>query len=133
MLNHTGGVGGETREAVCEVVRNLGYLTNFNAPNLAKNTSQTLGMIVSDIENPFFSEVVKSFEKRPQEAGYDAIQSETSYDAGLMAGAAERMLRQQVLGVSFVTCEAAPPDYPPNGCTTHAFGFPGCRPPSTVR
>jgi LacI family transcriptional regulator len=70
---------------------------------LTKNTSQRLGMIVSDIENPFFPEVIKSFEMRAQETGYDAIQSETGYDTGLMAGAAGRMLQQRVLGVSFVT------------------------------
>ena len=81
----------------------MGYLTNLNARNLARNTTQTLGMIVSDIENPFFPEVIKGFEQRARERGYDVILSETSYDCGLMAGAAERMLRQRVRGISFVT------------------------------
>jgi len=103
VLNHTGRVGTKTRKAVREAVRKLSYLADLNARNLAKNTSKTLGMIVSDIENPFFPEVIKSFERRAQETGYDAIQSETGYDTGLMAGAAERMLRQRLLGVSFVT------------------------------
>jgi LacI family transcriptional regulator len=108
VLNYTGRVGGRTRRTVLAAVRKLGYLTNLNARNLAKNTSQTLGMIVSDIENPFFPEVIKGFEKRAREKGYDVILSDTSYDSGLMAGAAERMLRQRVRGVSFVTSEAAP-------------------------
>ncbi|MGO8785773.1 MAG: LacI family DNA-binding transcriptional regulator [Terriglobia bacterium] len=108
VLNHTGRVGERTRKAVLAAVRKLGYLTNLNARNLAKSTSQTLGMIVSDIENPFFPEVIKGFENRAREKGYDVILSDTSYNSRLMAGAAERMLRQRVRGVAFVTSEAAP-------------------------
>ena len=107
VLNNNGRVGRPTRRAVLSAVRSLDYVANLNARNLAKDASQTLGMIVSDIENPFFPEVVKGFEQRAREQGYDVILSDTDYDAGVMAEAATRMLRQRVRGMSFVTSEVA--------------------------
>jgi DNA-binding LacI/PurR family transcriptional regulator len=107
VLNNNGRVGRPTRRAVLSAVRNLDYVANLNARNLAKDASQTLGMIVSDIENPFFPEVVKGFEQRAREQGYDVILSDTDYDANVMAEAATRMLRQRVRGISLVTSEVA--------------------------
>jgi len=107
VLNNNGRVGRPTRRAVLSAVRNLDYVANLNARNLAKDASQTLGMIVSDIENPFFPEVVKGFEQRAREQGYDVILSDTDYDANVMAEAATRMLRQRVRGISLITSEVA--------------------------
>src|SRR5271156_6761312 len=98
---------GRARRAVLSAVRKLDYVANLNARNLAKDASQTLGMIVSDIENPFFPEVIKGFEQRAREQSYNVILSDTNYDAAIMTDAATRMLRQRVRGVSFVTSEVA--------------------------
>ena len=51
--------------------------------------------IVSDIENPFFPEVIKGFEQRAREQSYDVILSDTNYDAAVMTEATKRMLRQR--------------------------------------
>ena len=107
VLNNNGRVGRPTRRAVLSAVRKLDYVANLNARNLAKDASQTLGMIVSDIENPFFPEVIKGFEQRAREQSYDVILSDTNYDATVMTEAAKRMLRQRVRGVSFITSEVA--------------------------
>jgi DNA-binding LacI/PurR family transcriptional regulator len=64
-----------------------------------------LGIIVSDIENPFFPEVIKSFETRARELGYDAILSDTSYDPRRMRAAAEHMMENKVRGVAIMTSE----------------------------
>jgi len=108
VLNNSGRVGRPTRRAVLSVVRNLDYVANLNARNLAKDASQTLGMIVSDIENPFFPEVIKGFELRAREQGHDVILSDTDYDSAVMAEAATRILRQRVRGIAFITSEVAP-------------------------
>lgn len=107
VLNNTGRVGRPTRRAVLAAVRRLDYVANLNARNLAKDASQTLGMIVSDIENPFFPEVIKGFEQRAREQNYHVVLSDTNYEAALMTEAATRMLRQRVRGLSFVTSEVA--------------------------
>jgi LacI family transcriptional regulator len=60
---------------------------------------------VSDIENPFFPEIVKSFETRARELGYDAILGDTNYDPQLTQQAAERMMEHKVRGVAIMTSE----------------------------
>jgi len=106
VLNNTGQMSRQTRQHVLSLVRKLGYFPNAHARNLASRKSRTLGMIVSDIENPFFPEVFKSFETRARELGYEVILSDTNYDPERMRRATERMLEQHVRGVAVMTSEA---------------------------
>ena len=62
VLNKTGKVGRSTHALVLSTVKRLGYFPNVHARHLASRDSRTLGIIVSDIENPFFPEVIKTFE-----------------------------------------------------------------------
>src|SRR5204863_1421820 len=80
VLNKTGKVGRRTHLLVLSTVKRLGYFPNVHARHLASRDSRTLGIIVSDIENPFFPEVIKSFEVRARQLGYDPILSDTNYD-----------------------------------------------------
>jgi len=105
VLNKTGQVSPGTRRLVLLAVKRLGYFPNVHARNLASRISRTLGIIVSDIENPFFPEVIKSFETRARQLGYDAILSDTNYDPRLTRRAGERMLEHKVRGVAVMTSE----------------------------
>src|SRR5580700_7479359 len=105
VLNSTGKVGRETRRLVLATVRKLGYIRDVHARHLASHDRRTLGIIVSDIENPFFPEVIKSFEIRARQLGYDAILSDTNYDPRRTRQAAERMMEHKVRGVAVMTSE----------------------------
>ena len=105
VLNKTGKVGPRTHRLVLSAVRKLGYVPNAHARHLASRDRRTLGIIVSDIENPFFPEVIKSFETRARQLGYDAILSDTSYDPRRTREAAERMMENKVRGVAIMTSE----------------------------
>jgi LacI family transcriptional regulator len=105
VLNKTGKVGRRTRVLVLAAVKRLGYFPNVHARQLASHTSRTLGIIVSDIENPFFPEIIKSFETRARQLGYDAILSDTNYDPRRTREAAERMMEHNVRGVAVMTSE----------------------------
>ncbi len=105
VLNKTGKVGRRTRALVLSTVKRLGYFPNVHARHLASHNSRTLGIIVSDIENPFFPEVIKSFETRARQLGYDAIVSDTNYDPRRTREAAERMMEHNVRGVAVMTSE----------------------------
>src|SRR5437660_2473033 len=105
VLNNTGKVGRSTHRLVLSTVRKLGYIPNVHARHLASRDRRTLGIIVSDIENPFFPEVIKSFEARAQQLGYDAILSDTNYDPRRTQLAAERMMEHKVRGVAIMTSE----------------------------
>jgi DNA-binding LacI/PurR family transcriptional regulator len=105
VLNKTGKVGGRTHRLVLSAVKRLGYFPNVHARHLASRDSRTLGIIVSDIVNPFFPEVIKSFETRARQLGYDAIVSDTNYDPRRTQEAAERMMEHNVRGVAIMTSE----------------------------
>src|SRR3977135_807181 len=105
VLNKTGKVGRRTHLLVLSTVKRLGYFPNVHARHLASRDSRTLGIIVSDIENPFFPEVIKSFEVRARQLGYDAILSDTNYDPRRTREAAERMMEHNVRGVAVMTSE----------------------------
>ena len=105
VLNKTGKVGAKTQRHVRSTVKRLGYVPDVHARRLASSERTTLGIIVSDIENPFFPEVIKSFETRAQQLGYDAILSDTNYDPHRTQQAAERMMEHKVRGVAIMTSE----------------------------
>jgi DNA-binding LacI/PurR family transcriptional regulator len=105
VLNNTGKVGTKTQRNVLATVKRLGYVPDVHARRLASSNRRTLGIIVSDLENPFFPEVIKSFEARARELGYDAILSDTNYDPHRTREAAERMMEHKVRGVAIMTSE----------------------------
>ena len=105
VLNKTGKVGAHTRRVVLGAVKRMGYIPDVHARHLASRDRRTLGIIISDIENPFFPEVVKGFEARARQLGYDIILSDTNYDPRRTRAAAERMMEHKVRGVAVMTSE----------------------------
>lgn len=105
VLNKTGKVGATTRRVVLSAVRRMGYVPDVHARHLASRYRRTLGIIISDIENPFFPEVVKGFETRARHLGYDVILSDTNYDPRRTREAADRMMEHKVRGVAVMTSE----------------------------
>jgi LacI family transcriptional regulator len=67
--------------------------------------SRLLGLIVSDITNPFFPELVHSFEALATQQGYDLILTSTGYQTARMIGCVRRMLERKVDGVAIMTSE----------------------------
>jgi DNA-binding LacI/PurR family transcriptional regulator len=105
VLNKTGKVGPSTRRLVLGAVKRMGYVPDVHARRLASGDHRTLGIIISDIENPFFPEVVKGFETRARQLGYDVILSDTNYDPRRTREAADRMAEHKVRGVAIMTSE----------------------------
>jgi LacI family transcriptional regulator len=56
-LNGQTGVGAELAEKVRVVARNLGYVPNVHARQLAGGTTSVIGLIVHEIDDPFFTEI----------------------------------------------------------------------------
>ncbi|MBZ5514531.1 MAG: LacI family transcriptional regulator [Acidobacteriia bacterium] len=108
VLNSVGRMRLETRRRVLAAVKELRYYPNLHARNLARHRSRTMGIIVSDIENPFFPTVIRAFETQAHKRGYDVLVSDTNYRPQLTRRAAERMIEMKVLGVAIMTSEMSP-------------------------
>jgi LacI family transcriptional regulator len=95
----------ETRERVLRAIERCGYYPNAHARSLASGRSNTLGLIISDISNPFFPELVKSTERAAFERGYDLILSNTNYEAERTSSYVQRLIERKVAGVALMTSE----------------------------
>lgn len=73
VINNKTHVGKQLRERVDEAIQRLNYRPNLIARSLAKQRTQTIGMIVSDIANPFFPMVVRGAEDAAQRRGYNLL------------------------------------------------------------
>lgn len=104
-INGSPLVSPRTAERVWKAVRQLGYHPNTNARTLVLGRSQTFGLIISDIVNPFFPELVKSFEDTAIQHRYDVMVANTGYDQQRMSIAVRRMMERKVDGVAVMTSE----------------------------
>jgi DNA-binding LacI/PurR family transcriptional regulator len=104
-INRTGKVRPDTAEKVWRVVRKLGYHPDTNARALVSGRSHQLGLIISDIANPFFPELVKSFEEIALRNGFEVLVANTGYDTERMSQSVRRMLERKVDGVAVITSE----------------------------
>jgi LacI family transcriptional regulator len=73
VLNGTRFVSDELRERVMAAMRELDYTPNAAARMLTLKRSHTIGLIVSDIRNPFFASVARGVEDVAQERGYTLV------------------------------------------------------------
>jgi LacI family transcriptional regulator len=94
-----------TRERVLAAIEELKYYPDTHARSLVSGRSRILGLIVSDITNPFFPELVKGFEDVATARGYDVLVSSTNYNSERMAVSVRRMLERKVEGVAIMTSE----------------------------
>jgi DNA-binding LacI/PurR family transcriptional regulator len=107
-INQSDLVRPRTAEKVWRVIRELGYYPNTQARALVLGKTRMFGLIISDIVNPFFPELVKSFEFAAIHRGYEVIVANTDYNSDRMAVCVRRMVERKVDGVAIITSEIDP-------------------------
>ncbi|MGH3313656.1 MAG: LacI family DNA-binding transcriptional regulator [Streptomyces sp.] len=73
VLNEHPAVRPDTRARVLSAVAELGYRPNAVARSLRTDQTRTLGLIISDVLNPFFTELARAVEDAARERGYSVI------------------------------------------------------------
>ena len=102
-INHNASVDPKLAKRVWSVVDELGFYPNTHARSLVSGKSRILGLIVSEITNPFFPEVVQSFEDVAVENGYEIMLTSTVHDPKRMELSVRRMIERRVQGVAILT------------------------------
>jgi LacI family transcriptional regulator len=105
IVNETRAVAPHTREKVLRAMRELKFHRNAYGRRLARGHSDSYGLIISDVENPFFPELIKSFEDFVTDRGCDILLCATNYDPERARKAVARMIENKVLGVAVVTAQ----------------------------
>ncbi|HVW84897.1 MAG TPA: LacI family DNA-binding transcriptional regulator [Bryobacteraceae bacterium] len=108
VLNGTRGTTPQTRERVLAAIQELGYAQNQAARILARGRSSFLGLLISDIRNPFFPEVTSGFQDQALKHDLDALVLNTNYDAQRTLNAVKRLIGLQVPGVAILTSQIDP-------------------------
>jgi len=102
-INHVPTVNPKIAKRVWEVIDELDYFPNTQARALVSGRSKLFGLIVSEITNPFFPELIQGFEDIAVEHGYEILVSSTNHDPGRMSHCIRRMLERKVEGVAIMT------------------------------
>jgi LacI family transcriptional regulator len=102
-INRVPTVNPKIAKRVWEVIDELDYFPNTQARALVSGRSKLFGLIVSEITNPFFPELIQGFEDIAVENGYEILVSSTNHDPKKMSHCIRRMLERKVEGVAIMT------------------------------
>jgi len=105
VVNKTGFLKEETRKKVLKAIDELGYRPNIVARSLRSRKTGTVGLIVCDLRNPFFSEVLQGIETYLGEKKYSLIVTNTDYDNKKEKESIDMFSNKQVDGVIIVPGE----------------------------
>lgn len=104
-INGSDKVTAETAARVRRAIETLKFYPNTNARALGSGKSSLYGLIISDITNPFFPELVKSFEDVAVQYSQEVLIANTDYDKHRTEQCVTRMLQRKVDGVAIMTSE----------------------------
>jgi DNA-binding LacI/PurR family transcriptional regulator len=99
VLRGAGRVSESTRARVVESMEALGYRPNSLARDLVRRRSSTIGVVLGDLANTFYADLVKLLELRISEAAYTTIVCNTDGRLELERARVEMLLERAVSGV----------------------------------
>lgn len=99
VINRRGDVSDETRQRVLEAIEQLGYRPSSIARGLATSHTGTLGLVVPDVANPFFSDVARGVEHIAYAASYSVFLCNTEEDPAREWSVLESLDQQRVDGI----------------------------------
>ena len=108
VVNNSGAVKPATRARVLKAIRELKYHPNLHARTLAEGRSRTLGMIVSNLENPFFLDIFRALESDARRLGYEVFVANTDYRPRQLVSNVHLMMGRRLDGLAVIVSEMEP-------------------------
>jgi len=108
VVNETNTVSSATRRRVLAALEELNYTPNLQARLLVSGQSNILGIIVSNLENPFFVDLFHRLEARAARAGYEVLVANTNYESERLAEMLRMMRGRCVSGIAIAASETLP-------------------------
>lgn len=102
-INGVPTVDKELARRVWAAIEELNYFPNTQARALVSGRTRLVGLLVSEITNPFFPELIQGFEDVAVENGYEILIGSTNYDPERMSLCVRRMIERSVEGVAVMT------------------------------
>src|SRR5579875_3685098 len=108
VLNDSSVVKSKTRARVLKVIEELRYHPNLHARTLAGGKSKSIGVIVSNLENPFFFDVYQAVETDARARGYEVVVANTDYRPEQLVASIRLMIGRRVAGLAVIVSEMDP-------------------------
>src|SRR5215469_2219490 len=109
VVNGLSTVDKKLAKRVWKAIDELGYVPNQQARALVSGRSRTLGLLISEITNPFFPELIQSFEDIARENGFEVMVGSTNYNYDRAKLFITRLVQRRVEGVAVMTFRAESP------------------------
>jgi len=103
VLNKTQYISTKMEQRVLEVVRELNYYKNVHARRLATGQSDLFGLVISEIANPFFPEIIRGFQASAWDRGLDVLLCNTEYNQSRTKSVIRKLIESDVRGVAIMT------------------------------
>jgi LacI family transcriptional regulator len=100
-------IGDEVAKRVIEVAKEMHYAPNLVAQNLRSGKTQLVGLIVTDISNPFYSAIARIVEDRASEKNYTVLISSTDENLDNTERLVDVLLNKGVEGLILVPCDGS--------------------------
>jgi LacI family transcriptional regulator len=105
VLNDLSIVKSSTRARVMKAATELKYHPNLHASSLARGRSRTLGIIVSNMENPFFFDIFRTLESDAHANGYQVVVANTDYRSEQLVTSTRLMIGWRVAALAAIVSE----------------------------
>ncbi len=105
ILNNTGRYSSETEKKVREVIAETGYQPNLLAKGLRTSSMRSVGIIVPDITNEFFSSITLAIQNALFERSYVALICNTNEQPVIQSRQLEMLRASMVSGIIFISGE----------------------------
>jgi LacI family transcriptional regulator len=102
VLNNDRTVASDRRSRVIAACESLSYAHNFVAASLKRRSTRTIGLVVPDIRNTFFAEVVEALEATTFAAGYSLITVMCAEDRSRALEQIRTLIARQVDGIAVI-------------------------------
>ena len=93
----------QTAKRVLVAVEELHYHRNIHARRLAIGKSDLFGLIISEIANPFFAEIIRGFQSMAWDHGFDVLLLNTEYSEKRKDLIVRKLVESDVRGVAIMT------------------------------
>jgi len=105
VLNNLEIVKTSTRSRVLKAAEELNYHPNLHARSLARGKSRILGIIVSNMENPFFLDIYRTLESDAHAQGLEVVVANTDYRSEQLLASVQLMIGLRVAGLAAIVSE----------------------------
>jgi len=109
-LNNKTRIKAETKERILSIAKQLNYRPNLLAKSLIEKRTKTLGLVITNIENPFYNELAHSIESTARSMGYNIIFCCSHSDISIERHHIEMLRSKGVDGIIFTSAHIEDPN-----------------------